>query len=125
MKKQPLAPTLLTHARELRREMTPQERKLWYALRGKQLRGLRFRRQHPFPPYILDFYCHSHKLVVELDGGQHNEPANVDYDQQRTAWIESQGLRVLRFWNNEVDKNLDGVLDAIVEACGVGEDAPL
>jgi len=124
MKKPPLDPTTLTRARELRRAMTPQERKLWNALRGKQLHRLRFRHQHPLPPYILDFYCHSHKLVVELDGGQHNEPANAAYDRRRTAWLEARGLRVLRFWNHEVDTNLGGVLDAIARACGIDEDSP-
>ncbi len=99
--------------------MTPQERKLWHALCRKQLCGLRFRRQHPFPPYILDFYCFSHRLVIELDGGQHSEPANAAYDQRRTAWLEAQGLRVLRFWNYEVDTNLEGVLATIAGACGI------
>lgn len=122
-KKQPLDPTTLARARELRRQMTPQERKLWYALRRQQLHGLKFRRQHPFPPYILDFYCHQHNLVVELDGGQHNAPPHSDDDQQRTAWLQARGLRVLRFWNHEVDTNLENVLDVIARTCGIEVDS--
>ena len=118
-KKQPVDPTTLARARKLRRQQTPQERKLWYALRRRQLHGLKFRRQHPLPPYILDFYCHERRLVVELDGGQHNEAAHTDYDRRRTAWLRKQGLRVLRFWNHEVETNLGGVLDAIARACGI------
>ncbi|MBN1967038.1 MAG: endonuclease domain-containing protein [Anaerolineae bacterium] len=124
MGKERVDPTTLARARVLRHAMTPQERKLWHALCRKQLYGLRFRRQHPFPPYILDFYCFSHRLVIELDGGQHGEPAHAAYDQQRTAWLEAQGLRVLRFWNHEVDTNLEGVLATIAGACGIEGDPP-
>ena len=117
-KKLPIDPTTLSCARELRRTLTPAERKLWRALRCKQLCGLKFRRQHPLTPYILDFYCHEKRLVVELDGGQHNEVAQTAYDRERTAWLRAQGLRVLRFWNREIDTNLEGVLEAIARACG-------
>ncbi|MEJ5308611.1 MAG: endonuclease domain-containing protein [Anaerolineae bacterium] len=121
-KKLPVDPTTLSRARELRRASTSAERKLWSALRGKQLLGLKFRRQHPLPPYIVDFYCHEKRLVVELDGGQHNEVARTAYDLERTAWLQAQGLRVIRFWNHEVETNLTGVLDAIARACGVEVD---
>ena len=119
-KKLPVDPTTLSYARELRRTLTPAERTLWRALRGKQLYGLRFRRQHPLPPYIVDFYCHERRLVVELDGGQHNEVVRTTYDRERTAWLQAQGLRVMRFWNHDVETNLTGVLEAIARAC-VGE----
>jgi very-short-patch-repair endonuclease len=118
-RKPPVDPTTLSRARELRRTLTPSERNLWYALRGKQLYGLRFRRRHPLPPYILDFYCHEKRLVVELDGGQHNEVMRTAYDLERTAWLQARGLRVIRFWNHEVDTNLAGVLEAIARACGI------
>ena len=117
-KKLPIDPTTLSRARELRRALTPAERKLWSALRGKQLYGLKFRRQHPLPPYIVDFYCHEKRLIVELDGGQHNEVARTAYDLERTAWLQGKGLRVIRFWNYEVETNLVGVLEAIARACG-------
>jgi len=117
-KKLSIDPTTLSRARELRRASTPAERKLWSALRSKQLCGLKFRRQHPLPPYIVDFYCHEKRLVVELDGGQHNEVARTAYDLERTAWLQAQGLRVIRFWNYEVETNLAGVLEAITRACG-------
>jgi len=118
-KKLPIDPTTLSYARELRRASTSAERTLWSMLRGKQLLGLKSRRQHPLPPYIVDFYCHEKRLVVELDGGQHNEVARTAYDLERTAWLQAQGLRVIRFWNHEVEPSLEGVLVAIAWACGI------
>jgi len=97
--------------------MTEVERLLWQALRYKQLNGHRFRRQHPIGRYFADFACIDQKLVIELDGGQHQD--QISYDGQRTASIESQGWRVLRFWNNDVLNNLDGVLITIAEALTV------
>lgn len=111
-KKLPIDPTTLSYARELRRASTSAERTLWSMLRGKQLLGLKSRRQHPLPPYIVDFYCHKKRLVVELDGGQHNEVARTAYDLERTAWLQAQGLRVIRFWNHEVEPSLEGALVA-------------
>jgi len=78
------------------------------------LSGLKFRRQHPFPPYIVDFYCDAKKLVVELDGSQHND----EVDRVRTSFLESQGLKVLRYWDNEVLQQMDAVLEAILSAVG-------
>ena len=118
-------PVILARARELRREMTPQERKLWQHLRGKQLYGMKFRRQHPIHRFILDFYCHQHELVVEIDGHSHFEPAQQEYDQARTEWLTHYGLRVIRFTNRDVDTNIEGVLDEIARACDVGVDSPL
>ena len=107
-------PETTKKARSLRIGMTDVERLLWYSLRYKQLNGHRFRRQHPIGKYIADFACIEQKLVIELDGGQHQD--QTTYDEQRTALIETQGWLVLRFWNNDVLNNLDGVLTKIAEA---------
>ena len=101
-------------ARALRARPTDAERKLWAVLRNKQLGGYRFRRQPPIGRYIADFVCFERKLVVEVDGGQH--ATDKDRDAARTACLESQGFRVLRFWNNEVLGNTDGVAQTICKA---------
>jgi very-short-patch-repair endonuclease len=102
-----------SRARALRRGMTDVERVLWRALRGKQLNSHLFRRQHPIGRYIADFACIEQKIVIELDGGQHQE--QLAYDEQRTASLQMHGWQVLRFWNNDVLNNLDGVLTTIAE----------
>jgi very-short-patch-repair endonuclease len=112
-------PTLIARAKELRRPMTLQEAKLWQRLKTKQFFGLKFRRQHPLHRFILDFYCHEKRLVIEVDGHSHAEPAQQRYDQTRTEWLEQHGLRVIRFHNREVDNNLEGVLEEIARQCGV------
>jgi len=91
--------------------MTDVERKLWQALRGKQFNERRFRRQHPIGQYIADFACIERMIVIELDGGQHQE--QLEYDEQRTEYLRQHGWQVLRFWNNDVLNNLDGVLMVI------------
>jgi len=91
--------------------MTDAEQLLWAKLRRDQIDGLAFRKQVPIGPYVADFACLSLKLVIEVDGGQHNE--RKAQDDKRTAWLEAQGYRVLRFWNNDVLGNIDGVLEAI------------
>jgi len=101
-------------ARQLRREETDAERKLWWRLRARQIHGAKFRRQYVVGPYIVDFCCPDLKLVVELDGGQHL--GQVEADQRRTAYLANQGYRVLRFWDNDVLTNIESVLDAIAEA---------
>jgi very-short-patch-repair endonuclease len=101
-------------ARHLRRNMTDAEKHLWRLLRCRQLDGHKFRRQAPVGHYILDFVCYSAKLVIELDGGQHAEQA--EEDARRTAWLASQGFRVLRFWNNEVFENSAGILEVVCRA---------
>ena len=98
-------------ARLLRINMTDAERKLWSLVRRKQLQGFRFRRQVPLGRYVADFACMSARLVIELDGGQHADRS--EYDQHRTAWLNGKGFRVLRFWNDEVFTNADGVLETI------------
>jgi very-short-patch-repair endonuclease len=105
-------------AGELRRELTPAERKLWSHLRSGQL-GVDFRRQHAIGSYITDFCCVKKKLIIELDGGQHLE--QEAYDNERTTFLASKGYRILRFWNNNVLNDLDGVMRVILEALdGVG-----
>lgn len=102
-------------ARTLRTHATEAERALWYHLRAARLRGYKFRRQTPLGRYIVDFVCFEARLIVEVDGGQHVEQQG--YDRQRTAWLEGQGFRVLRFWNTEVLGNVEGVKEVIVQAC--------
>ena len=94
----------------LRKQPTDAERVLWQRLRGQQL-GVRFRRQHPYLNYVLDFVCLERKLVIEVDGGQHSESAR---DRQRDRDLEAAGFKVLRFWNNEVLAQTDAVLEKIV-----------
>ncbi|MDH3475893.1 MAG: DUF559 domain-containing protein [Rhodospirillales bacterium] len=101
-------------ARSLRKRATEAERLLWRDLRDRRLGAFKFRRQHALGPYVLDFFCEAQGLVVELDGSQHAD--RVDQDAARTAWLEERGHRVLRFWNTEVYENLEGVLQAILEA---------
>jgi very-short-patch-repair endonuclease len=116
MNKNPFTdPALLQRAREMRREPTEPERRLWQKVRRKQLNGYKFRRQHPIGRFILDFYCHEARLVVELDGESH--AFQEEYDAARTEWLEAQGLRVLRFPNQVVMKNMESVLEAILMAC--------
>jgi very-short-patch-repair endonuclease len=105
-------PTQRDHARALRKTMTDAESRLWSALRGRQS-GARFRRQAPIGPYIADFDCFDPRLVLEVDGGQHD--AQREYDQRRDDWLRSQGFVVLRFWNNEVLGNTEEVLARVWE----------
>ena len=101
-------------ARTLRRDQTDVERKLWSMLRGRQLGGFKFRRQVPIDRYFADFACVEAKLIVELDGGQHAD--QVAYDAERTAMLEAWGWRVVRFWNDDVLVNADGVAETILNA---------
>ena len=101
-------------ARHLRRHATDVERKLWHQIRDKQIEGFRFRRQRPIGKFIVDFICLEAKLIIELDGGQH--ATAVTKDEKRTALLEGLGYRVLRFWNNEVVENMEGVLARLLEA---------
>ncbi len=105
-------------ARNLRRQSTDAECLLWRHLRDRQLAGLKFRRQHPLGNFIVDFVCLEHLLVIELDGGQHASQQQAD--AHREALLMGLGYRVLRFWNNEVLGNTEGVLEAIVEIAQSG-----
>jgi very-short-patch-repair endonuclease len=105
-------------ARSLRKRMTPQEVKLWVHLRTWRERGYHFRRQAPLHSFVVDFACLKHRLVVEVDGGQHGFHSNAANDAARDASLREMGFRVLRFWNSEVDRNLDGVLDTVLAALG-------
>jgi very-short-patch-repair endonuclease len=110
-------------AQALRRGDTHAEARLWNALRAARLGGWTWKRQVPFGPYILDFFCREAALVVEVDGGQHAD--QIAYDGRRTAYLERAGLRVLRFWNTAVLTNRDGVCETILDACGGDKGPPL
>ena len=101
------------NAIQLRKKSTPAERKLWSRIRDDQL-GVNFRRQHAVGNYIPDFVCIQKKLIIELDGSQHLE--QEEYDEERTKYLESQGYKVIRFWNNDVMKDIEGVILAIMYA---------
>ncbi|MDE2156964.1 MAG: endonuclease domain-containing protein [Xanthomonadaceae bacterium] len=109
--KPPLPTQTLASARSLRTTATDAERKLWYHLRARRLGRFKFRRQHPIPPYVADFYCDELKLAIELDGSQHNEES----DLPRTLALQRQGLFVLRFWDNQVLQEIEAVLGAILD----------
>ena len=94
----------------LRRDQTDAERRLWFSLRDRRLVAAKFRRQVPIGPFVVDFLCADARLIVEVDGGQHAEE-----DPARQRWLEQSGYRVLRFWNNEISHNLEGVLQSIAE----------
>jgi very-short-patch-repair endonuclease len=104
---------LTAFARELRQKQTDAERVLWARLRNEQIEGVKFRRQQPIGPYIVDFAGFKRKLVIEIDGGQHNREELRGRDEARTKWLEERGYQVLRFWNNDVLMNMEGVLERI------------
>ncbi len=106
----------IQRARRLRSTMTDAEQRLWMSLRGDQMLGHRFRRQVPLGPYVVDFACRKAGLIIEVDGGQHANA--LVKDGQRTAWLASRGYRVLRFWDNDVLREADGVLETIRLALG-------
>jgi very-short-patch-repair endonuclease len=100
-------------AKQLRSEMTDAERRLWYHLRAHRFGAFKFKRQAPIGPYIVDFICFEHRLIVEADGGQHSDN---ETDRRRDKWLCSEGYRILRFWNNDVLKRTDVVLGEIASA---------
>ena len=108
-------------ARELRNNATDAEQRLWLHLRSSRFEGAKFTRQFPIGDFIADFACRSLRLAIELDGGQHSESPT---DVNRTRIIEAHGYRVIRFWNNEVLGNLDGVLTAIAEEITIARNGP-
>lgn len=103
---------LVRYARNLRVNQTDAEMRIWSHLRNRGLGGARFRRQITIDPYIVDFICTDRKLIIEIDGGQHAE--QVEADAERTEFLKLRGYRVLRFWNNEVLENTEGVLEVIL-----------
>ncbi|CAN5139666.1 hypothetical protein BH10PSE1_BH10PSE1_33290 [soil metagenome] len=106
----------VSQARAQRRALTPPEARLWVCLRRRSLGSLKFRRQHPIGPYVLDFYCAEAGLAVEVDGSSHDHLDRVEHDRRRTAWLVANGVKVLRLAAEDVRVNLDGVLVAIREA---------
>lgn len=104
---------LKQRSRDLRKNLTDAEQKLWQKLRNKQIKDHKFRRQFVLGNYIVDFICLDKRLIIEVDGGQHME--NVDYDSQRDEWLKSQSFKILRFWNNQVLNEIDSVLEVIVK----------
>jgi very-short-patch-repair endonuclease len=115
---------LLARRRMLRRQSTEAERVLWRLLRMRQFRRLKFRRQHPLGPYIVDFYCASRRLAVELDGGQHFTAEGKAYDQWRTDYLASRGVQVLRFTNLDLLTNTEAVLEELWRRVGGRASAP-
>jgi very-short-patch-repair endonuclease len=101
----------LDHAKVMRSAQTPAEERLWYFLRAHRFLGLKFKRQKPLGPYIVDFACMERRLVIELDGGQHGD--QVAYDRKRDAWLAGQGFTVLRVWNHDVMDQIESVLERI------------
>lgn len=134
LEEEPLSPALshkgrggntftLSAAKSLRTNMTDAEKVLWGVLRAKRFYGLKFRRQVPIGKYIADFVCHSAKLIIELDGGQHNDEEIKEADRLRTLFLENEGYNVLRIWNDEIFTNIEGVCEKILNSlslCGRG-----
>ncbi len=124
MKKHPIAGAR-ERARSLRRDMTDAEKSVWRILRLYQIDGHRFRRQVPLGRYIADFVCHDARLIIEIDGGQHD--GSGPWEAERTRFLQDQGYRILRFWNNEVLSNLEGVHATIAEnlRCHPSQPSPI
>ena len=112
----PIAAGVRANAKRMRSSMTDAERLLWSALRGRRLQGLRFRRQVPIAGFIVDFACHQKKLVIEVDGATHSTEMERRKDASRSAALEAEGYRVVRFWNDDIYRNLPDVLDRVIAA---------
>lgn len=110
--------------RRLRSNMTSPEMRLWSKLRARQLQGLKFRRQHGIGPYIVDFYCPEQSLVIEVDGDSHADADQIVKDRQREKYLQSLGLRVIRYINDDIVKNLDGILEDLVKKLSSGSTSP-
>jgi very-short-patch-repair endonuclease len=108
---------MIDRARTLRKDSTPPEKLLWWALRNGRIAGLKFRRQHPIGPYVADFFCQSANLVIEVDGMSHDD--KLEKDQQKTAYLQQQGLKVFRVMNEDVTRDLDAVVRGIAQVAGV------
>lgn len=110
-------PQLLEFAKTMRTNATDAEHLIWQLLRAKRFMNLKFRRQHVIAPYIVDFYCHELGLVIELDGGQHGTDEAIEYDTERTKFLEALDLKVVRYWNHDVLKNTESVLSNLWSIC--------
>ena len=106
-------------ARKLRKNSTPQEKILWQIFRNHTFYGYEIRRQSPIGKYIVDFVCKEKKIIIEIDGGQHNTQKNILLDEERTQYLMSKGYKVIRFWNNEVTGNIDGVYKKLQQEFGI------
>ena len=115
---------LVDFTRKLRRDSTDAERLLWKLLRNRRLGGFKFTRQKPFAPYVVDFYCSQGRLAIEVDGGQHAEPEQKVLDERRTEVLSKAGVRVLRFWNDQVLRETESVVNAIWVALQTGPPSP-
>ncbi|MFQ5964901.1 MAG: endonuclease domain-containing protein [Candidatus Scalinduaceae bacterium] len=104
-------------AKHLRKRSTEAEKFLWHHLRLKQLEGLKFRRQQPMGNYIVDFVCFEKRIIVEVDGGQHAVEKEKEKDNERDKWLGEEGFKVLRFWNNDIFTNINGILEVIRDKC--------
>ena len=109
-------------ARNVRKNQTDAEELLWYHLRNRRLASCKFRRQHPVGPYVVDFVCIEKQLIIEIDGGQH--ALAIQKDSRRSAYLESKGFRVVRFWNNQVLNEIQEVLEVILKTLGVSTPSP-
>lgn len=106
---------IIDRANALRKEMTEAEQALWSKIRKRQILGYKFRRQHPINQFIADFYCHEKRLVLEVDGGYHSEAFQAEHDEQRTYELEKLGIKVVRFGNEEIMMDMEGVIEKIRE----------
>ena len=106
----------LNNAKYMRSNMTKEETVLWNILRAKRFYGYKFKRQVLIGDYIADFVCEDKKLIIEIDGGQHNLEENIQNDNKRTFYFENNGYRLIRFWNNDVLNNIDGVCEVIIKS---------
>ena len=102
-------------ARNLRKNSTKEEYIIWQILRNRNFFNLKFKRQIPIGKYIVDFLCEEKNIIIEIDGGQHNSDVNIIKDEERTKFLESKGYKVIRFWNNDINNNLDGVYQQLMD----------
>lgn len=107
------------NASYLRKNLTPQEQKMWNLIRNKKFFKYKFLRQYIIDKYIVDFACREKKIVIEIDGGQHNQPNDIEYDKKRTEVLKLYGYKVIRFWNNDIDNNIEGVFEVLKKEFGV------
>ena len=115
--KMKIDPQLLEFAKSMRHNSTDAEHLMWQLLRAKRFMNLKFRRQHVIKPYIVDFYCHELGLVIELDGSQHGRDDVIEYDAERTKFLEALDLKVVRYWNNDLMQNTETVLGNLWNIC--------